>query len=322
MARDSQTGVSTADGADAVADSDGGDPAEGPSSLPEALGVRRNARIGLVVGTTIAALLYLRVQAGLGWELSDTALYYLSLAFVAAVSIAFVVTGVLCAKAGLAPVLDRSNWLRRGGTAAVTGGLLWASLPALAALAGLGVTPEWTWQGGTIVAALALAVGAAGVHAAIQEASGSIERVAYVLVLGGLLLAAGNATGNPAPTTETEFGVVASPFLLSAFVAFVATVPFAATADLSGRLGARASRALLAGSLVGALAVAGLVYGGWDALEAATDAPVPIALALVAAPTGIGWVLAGRALRRLALLATDDDDHRLRPPDEAGTPKR
>lgn len=268
-----------------------------PATLGEALSLRRNARIGLTVGVGLAALLYVPRLPALDVAVTGSAGFYLGLALVLAATTAAVVTAGLSAKVMLEPVLDRAAWLRRGGTAAVAGGLVWAALPGLAWLAGRDVVSTALWRAATGLAALALVVGTVGLHAAVRggvgptrEAGGDsssagvqrggtrtddagtarrVERVAYWVVVLALLLAAGNASGSAAPVAATEAGPLATPFLTAAFLAFVAAVPFAAAAELCGGgrsrpLGVRPLRALHVGALLGTLGIAWLVAaGGW-----------------------------------------------------------
>lgn len=271
------------------------------TSLAASLGLRRNARVGLAVGLGLAVLLYVPTLLAVGGGLVGPGGYYLGLALVLAATVAGVVTAGLCGKAFLEPVLDRRAWLRRGGTAAIVGGVIWMALPAVAWLAAAGAIPTRYRIAATSLAALALAVGTAGLHAAVRAAAGRVERAAYLVVVLGLLLAAGNATGNTDPIAETAAGPLPTPFLTSAFVAVVAAVPFAATAELAGRLPPRRIRALQVGALASTLSVAGLVaLGGWSWLDATAAAAGPIALAVVTVPAGLGWTIAGHGLRSLA----------------------
>lgn len=318
-------------GADAGADAT--EPATAPSSLAEALEVRRNARVGLSVGLVVAALLYLPTLVALEFALLGPGGLYLGLALVLAATVAGVVTAGLCAKAFLEPVLDRWAWLRRGGTAAIVGGLAWAASPAVAWLADGGAVAAGYWHATSGLAALAMVVGTIGIHAAVRGEESSadggsvspandggdassttradswrrrVERGAYWVVVGGLLLAAGNATGNPGPIVETGTGAVPSPFLTSAFLAFAAAVPFAAAAEVAGVLPFRRLLALQFGALLSVLGVAWLVVlGGWAWLEAAVAAPAAAALVVATIPSGLGWAIAGSGLKSLATRRTE-----------------
>lgn len=326
MPKGREPGVVESDAAETDA-ADRGTGRDGPTSLAEALELRRNARVGLAVGLGLAALLYVPTLLAVDLHVVGPGGLYLGLGLVLAVTVAGVVTAGLCGKTMLEPVLDRAAWLRRGGTAAVAGGLAWSALPAFAWLAGAGVLPERYRTAATGLAALALVVGTAGLHAAVrggaaagaatrtaieQPAAGRaanriervaprVERAAYWIVVVGLLFAAGNATGNADPFAETAAGPLPSPFLTSAFLAVAAAVPFAAAAEIAGELPPRRIRALQAGALASTLAVAWLaVAGGWSWTTGRFAAPDVIALAIVALPAGLGWAIAGQGLRSLA----------------------
>lgn len=288
------------------------------------MSLRRNARVGAAVGIGLAALLYVPRIPGLDVGTTGSAGLFLGLAVVLAVTTAAVVTAGLSAKVLLEPVLDRRAWLRRGGTAGVVGGLLWAGLPALAWFAGAGAIDVGLWRAATGIAALLLVVGTAGLHAAVRGGAGGrsgglsnrlrrLERVAYWVVVLALLLAAGNASGDASPVAETAAGPFATPFLIAAFLAFVAAVPFAASAELlgsgggstadGGRFGGRGSwgvRALQLGALAGTLGVAWLVVGGgwgWLTAVAGGSGTTAAGLAVASVPTGVGWAIAGATLR-------------------------
>lgn len=329
-----------------------------PSSLAEALEVRRNARIGVTAGLGVAAALYVPTLAAVEFSLGGAGGLYLGLAFVLAATMAGLVTAVLCAKAFLHPVLDGRAWVRRGATAGTLGGIAWAGLPLAAVLVDVGVASDHHWRWLAVLAAFALALGTAALHAVVRDAFGTVreaatgeavtrdvaagsaaagdaasenaaarseatdrststidrlpsisrrrflqasERVAYWVVLVGLFLAAGNATGSVEPILETDIGPIPTPFLAATFLALVAAIPFAATAELSSALPPWPVWSLLAGSLCGVLGVAWLVtLGGWPFLVATVDSPTAVALAVVAVPSGLGWAVVSYELRTLA----------------------
>lgn len=295
----------------------------GPQTLAEALELRRNARVGLAAGLGLAGLLYVPTYLAVGATVVGAGGYYLGLALVFAATVAGVVTAGLCGKTMLEPVLDRRAWLRRGGTAALVGGAAWALVPAVAWLHGAGEVPHGYRVAATSLSALALLVGTVGLHVAVRDGGGHaggwsrrIERVAYWIVVLGLALAAGNATGDPGPVGEVAGTTLPTPFLTSTFLALAAAVPFAATAELAGVLPSRRLRALQLGALASTIGVAWLfALGGWPWLQASVadlggGAPEAAALALVTVPAGVGWAIAGHGLRSLAS----------RPPrDEAGS---
>jgi len=298
-----------------------------PGSLAEALSIRRNAGVGVAVGIGLAALLYVPRLPVLDVTETGSGGYYLGLALVLAATTAAAVTAGLSAKVMLEPVLDRPAWLRRGGTAGAAGGLCWAGLPAFAWIASEGVVPTGLWRAVTAAAALLLVVGTAGLHAAIRGGTGpsraelaaggtvgprarTAERITYWVVVLALLLAAGNASGDAGPVVETTAGPLATPFLTAAFLALAAAVPFAAAAELSGGIEARSLRALQVGALLGTLGVAWLVAaGGWTWLDgvavlggdAGAAGPVAAGLAVATVPSGLGWAVAGLALRAAAV---------------------
>lgn len=323
----------TSDGA-----ADAGETGENaPDSLAAALSLRRNAAVGLVVGLGLAALLYVPRLPVLDVGTTGSAGFYLGLAVVLAATTAAVVTAGLSAKVMLEPVLDRRAWLRRGGSTAIVGGVLWALLPAIAWLATVGRLPVGLWRTATGVAAVALVVGTAGLHAAVRDGTGPerrqaagpggdgrrirrVEGACYWVVVLALLLAAGNASGDAGPVVETARGPLATPFLTASALGFAVTVPFSASGDLlratpadAGRgadVEPLATRALQIGALVGTLGVAWLLpLGGWTWLAGVvgTAGATAAGLAVATVPTGIGWAVAGRELRSAA---TRDVDRR------------
>ncbi|AGN01718.1 hypothetical protein L593_08865 [Salinarchaeum sp. Harcht-Bsk1] len=279
------------------------DAAEPHDSLLAALHVTRHLRVGLAVGIGLAAFLYLPRLPAFDRSIQGAEGFYLGLAFVLAATTAGLVTAALSIKTFLEPVLDRPAWLRRGGMAAMLGGLGWASTPLLAAGADAGSIDATLWRNVTSLAALALLVGTIGLHSAVKQAVATvserirrIERAAYWIALIGLLIAAANATGDAAPVRVAGSEDVATPFLIGALLAAVAVIPFAATAELSGRLPRWRIRSLQVGGLIGAVGTAWLVsLGGWDWL-AQFDAPAALGLAVTVVPVGLGWAIAGLGL--------------------------
>jgi hypothetical protein len=291
-------------------------------SLLAALHVTRHLRVGLAVGIGLAAVLYLPRLPAFDRSIEGAEGLYLGLAFVLAATTAGLVTAALSIKTFLAPVLDRSAWLRRGGMAAMLGGLGWTSTPLLAAASEAGTIGVGTWRTATSLATVAVLVGAIGIHSAVKPgavAAGGqlrrIERAAYWVVLIGLVIAAANATGDAGPITTLDGGagagsgsgtgsgsaadgtLAATPFLLGALLASVAAIPFAATAELTRRLPRWRIRALQLGSLLGTLGIAWLVaLGGWDWLSGLDASAAAIGLAVGLAPAGIGWTIAGLGL--------------------------
>lgn len=274
------------------------EPAEpGSESLLGALSVAAHARVGLAVGLGLAGFLYLSRLPALELSLTGSGGFYLGLALVLGATTAALVTAALSLKAFLAPVLDRPAWLRRGAAAAMLGGVTWAALPAVAAAADAGTITRGTWHTATGLAAIALLIGTMGIHAAVADDAGRIERAAYWTVLIALVFAAGNATGDPGAVVETDAGALATPFLTASLIAFVGAIPLSAAAELSGALPRRRTRALQAGALLGTLGVAWLVtLSGWDWLVASGFPAEPAALAVATVPTGLGWAIAGQGL--------------------------
>lgn len=277
---------------------DGDEPAE---SLLAALSVAEHARVGLAVGLGLAGFLYVVRFPALELSATGSGGYYLGLALVLAATTAATVTAALSLKTFLAPVLDAAAWRRRGAAAAMLGGVTWAGLGLLAALAESGTISTGVWRTATSLGAIALVIGAMALHAVVDDATGRLERAAYWIVIVALVFAAGNATGDPSPVTVTDDGPLATPFLLAAFVATVATIPLAATAELSGELPPRRTRALQFGALVGTLGVAWLLgLGGWETLATSDLSTVPAALAVATLAPGLGWAVAGHGLWRSA----------------------
>ena len=272
-------------------------------SLLAALHVTRHLRVGLAVGIGLAAFLYVPRLPSFERSIAGAEGYYLGLAFVLAATTAGLVTAALSIKTFLEPVLDRPAWLRRGGMAAILGGLGWASTPLLAAGVDAGAISVTLWRNVASLAAIALLVGTIGLHSAVKpvvaamgERVRRIERAAYWIALIGLLIAAANATGNAAPMSVGEGEAVATPFLIGALLASVAAIPFAATAELSGRLPRWRIRSLQAGGLLGAVGAAWLVsLGGWGWLGQ-FDSRAAVGLAVTVAPAGLGWAIAGVGL--------------------------
>jgi hypothetical protein len=111
------------------------------------------------------------------------------------------------------------------------------------------------------------------------------------------VIAAANATGDAGPITTTDGTPAATPFLLGVLLASVAAIPFAAAAELTGRLPRWRIRALQAGSLFGTLGIAWLVaLGGWEWLGGLDASAAAIGLAVGLAPVGVGWTVAGLGL--------------------------
>ena len=310
------TGVAPADQAsDSDATSDGTASEEGHDSLLAALEVGSHARVGLAVGLGLAAFLYVPRFPVLDASIEGGQGYYLGLAFVLAATTAALVTAALSIKTFLEPVLDRAAWLRRGGVLAMLGGLGWASTPILAAQAEAGTIDVLLWRNVASLATLALLFGTIGLHCAVKPGARAldgwprrIERGAYWAILVGLLIAAANATGDAAPVTTVDGEVIATPFLVGALLATVAAIPFAAAAELTGRLPRWRLRALQAGGLLSTLGIAWLVtVGGWDWLVESGFSALPVALAVALLPAGLGWAIAGQGSWARALHDRSDD---------------
>lgn len=269
----------------------------GPGALLASLGVKRHAKLGIVVATVAAAVVYspwvLRLWAD-GTDELVPAVNFLSLTFVLWFSIAFSVAVWLTGRAALRPIVDHEAWLKRGGVAAVLGGVGWLSLPAHALLVDAGYTGSGLWQFTAIASGLLLLVGAAGLHASVKTGAGRLEAGGYLLVLVGLGVGVANATGSPAPTTVIDGTTIPSPYLLGTTLALMGTVALAAGAELTGRLPTRPLQGLLGASVVGVLGVAALfALDGIGLVPASvTDAA---ALALIVAPAGLAWIVVGRS---------------------------
>jgi hypothetical protein len=167
------------------------EPTDSPvSRLVDALDVRRNAKLGVLASVllTVAAYGFFVLIPNQGGAISGyrpTARpLYLVLAFVVLVSTAMLVTVALTVRNVVRMTMSPPKWIRRGGTAAVVGGVTLAVLAALGPLAGVvGLTPAYGQL--LLLTCLLLVYGVWAVHAAHRR------RYGYHGAAGAFLAAAG-----------------------------------------------------------------------------------------------------------------------------------
>jgi hypothetical protein len=192
-----------------------------------------------------------------------------------------------------------STTVRRGGTAAVTGGILWALAPVALTAAHLEDTERGTasfvsvaasyWLVG-VASLLLLLVGLGGLRPALRE--GRLADVGIAVCGVGLLaMLLGNGTEVATLTfagAESDLGH--SAFLLGFLVLVVGSL-LLGSALLRRRpsTGIRWAAVLLVGLLPVGIGIA--VLGG--VLSPSSDAGF---WAGIAVPTGIAWILLGRAV--------------------------
>lgn len=187
-----------------------------------ALGVPRNGKIGASLGLAFAIAIYV-VFAVLPAEPASPPPLLLVLAFVVAVSTAFLVTGALTVRNAARMTADIPKWIKRGGTTGLIGGVLW-TVAATPVLLSVGFPESVTFLHRVMgfilpLPPLGICCGAWAIHARNRhtgayprlpkeladslpginpgDVAGAIGAVAFTTAMAGLLLVATIATTHP-----------------------------------------------------------------------------------------------------------------------------
>jgi len=264
--------------------------------------VRHSARIGAVAGGALGIAAYLVFVVLQGRPLGLAALYVVSV-FVVATATAVLVTVALIVRRLLRATIDARTWVRRGGTAALSGGTLLATLALAGPLldhvgAPAIVATVYAWT--VPVCAVGILCGTWALHAAHRS------RPRY----GRLGLVGAVVTGGATLLTWWLVAIEGTVFLARPLVQVSATaftgvlVALGAGTSLLGaatlraaampRRGPLAALFALPVALAGLTAAVTLAPGG---LAGAYLSPPAPPTALLAAPIGVAWTLVGVDLR-------------------------
>lgn len=270
-----------------------------------ALRVVHNGKVGVVTGVAFAALTYGVFVLLPGASATDAALN-LVLAFTIAVGTAILVTLILTARRAAALTMNPRKWVRRGGTAAVVGGMVWAvaglAAPVVATV--LSVGPTDYALPGVLGGGYALALSVAPfliiggvwalhtVHRAEYARLGPV--VGVVAALGAVVAAVGFVLAG-------WVAFVDAPAYLGAFARGVPFRTFAIVVGLVG-LGSTVQSGvalglgrLARGPTIALLLTFPMTLAGLTAVVI-VDAPALVAPATTV-PLGLGWTAVGRELR-------------------------
>ncbi len=277
-------------------------PDTSPRPLFEALEVRRNARIGAVVGIALGVAAYLMFVVLQGRPLRLAALYVVSVVVVATAT-AVLVTVALVVRRLFRATVDARKWVRRGGTAALCAGALLAALALVGPLLGYvgapsGVVTVYGWA--LPACAVGVLSGTWAVHAAhrSQPGYGRLGLVGAVVAGGAVLLTWWVLAIESTVFLARPLSQVSATALTGVLVALGAGTSLLGAATL--RAAAMPRRGPLLALFTLPLALAGLTVavsvapGGLA--DAYLDPPAPPTAAL-ATPVGVAWALLGADLR-------------------------
>lgn len=256
----------------------------------EALGMRRNARIGLVAGVVLAVALYAffvalpSVAPGVRGR-TESPLLFAVLGFVVAVATALFVATALTVRRLAQAVASPPKWVGRAGGVAALGGVAWTAATLAGVAPAAAAVRPWV-----SVPVLLVFAGVWGVHTRIKRLGNPLDRLGTVVATAGVAAVHVAAILAPDPFLGATVEPALTPFVASVGTLAVGTAALAAAArdELGSAVDLAAVLAVASPFALGG-ALAGLPVSGALAVLPVALAWVALGVALRASPTPANW---------------------------------